>query len=304
MGECVGCLPYRCSLDTRVRFFGRPTVTGWGTEHTARAWVVLMKRLGYKQFVAQGGDLGSVVTTLMGEQAAPELLGIHTSLPATVPPAIAKSLASGDPAPGDLSADEKHAYEQLQLLYGKQFAYAAFMHTRPQTLYGLADSPVGLAAWLLDHGDGNGQPAAAVISALAGHTIDGHSAGDLTRDDVLDNITLYWLTNTGISAARSYRKIRPARSTPPTSPSRLPQPCSPTRSMRLRAVGRSSRFTSSSISIRRKRAVTLQPGSSRKSFPKRFALVFDRCDKRDVARMQGAAHRRHGWARAMGRRNG
>ncbi len=185
-------------------FSGRPTVTGWGTEHTARAWVVLMKRLGYKQFVAQGGDLGSVVTTLMGEQAAPELLGIHTSLPATVPPAIAKSLASGDPAPGDLSADEKRAYEQLQLLYGKQFAYAAFMHTRPQTLYGLADSPVGLAAWLLDHGDGNGQPAAAVISALAGHTIDGHSAGDLTRDDVLDNITLYWLTNTGISAARSY----------------------------------------------------------------------------------------------------
>jgi pimeloyl-ACP methyl ester carboxylesterase len=108
------------------------------------------------------------------------------------------------PAPGGLSADEKHAYEQLQLLYGKQFAYAAFMRTRPQTLYGLADSPVGLAAWLLDHGDGNGQPAAAVVSAVAGRTIDGHTAGDLTRDDVLDNITLYWLTNTGISAARSY----------------------------------------------------------------------------------------------------
>jgi len=185
-------------------FSGRPTVTGWGTDHTARAWVVLMKRLGYTQFVAQGGDIGSVVTTLMAEQAPPELLGMHTSLPATVPPAIARSLSCGAPAPASLSADEKHAYQQLQLLYGKQFAYAAFMHTRPQTLYGLADSPVGLAAWLLDHGDGWGQPAAAVVSAVAGHTVDGHTAGALTRDDVLDNITMYWLTNTAVSAARSY----------------------------------------------------------------------------------------------------
>jgi pimeloyl-ACP methyl ester carboxylesterase len=185
-------------------FSGRPTVTGWGTDHTARAWVVLMKRLGYTRFVAQGGDIGSVVTTLMAEQAPPELLGMHTSLPATVPPAIAKSLSCGDPAPAGLSADEKHAYQQLQLLYSKQFAYAAFMHTRPQTLYGLADSPVGLAAWLLDHGDGWGQPAATVVSAVAGHTVDGHTAGALTRDDVLDNITLYWLTNTAVSAARSY----------------------------------------------------------------------------------------------------
>jgi pimeloyl-ACP methyl ester carboxylesterase len=185
-------------------FSGRPTVTGWGTDHTARAWAVLMRRLGYTQFVAQGGDIGSVVTTLMAEQAPPELLGMHTSLPATVPHAIARSLSCGDPAPAGLSADEKLAYTQLQLLYGKQFAYAAFMHTRPQTLYGLADSPVGLAAWLLDHGDGWGQPAAAVVSAIAGHTVDGHTAGALTRDDVLDNITLYWLTNTGVSAARSY----------------------------------------------------------------------------------------------------
>jgi pimeloyl-ACP methyl ester carboxylesterase len=182
----------------------RPTVSGWGTDHTARAWTVLMRRLGYTHFVAQGGDIGSVVTTLMAEQAPPELLGVHTSLPATVPHDIAKSLACGDPAPSGLSADENHAYEQLQLLYGKQFAYAAFMHTRPQTLYGLADSPVGLAAWLLDHGDGWGQPAASVVSAVAGHTVDGHPAGALTRDDVLDNFTLYWLTNTGVSAARSY----------------------------------------------------------------------------------------------------
>ncbi len=185
-------------------FSARPTTTDWDTGHVARAWVVLMKRLSYTRFVAQGGDVGSVVTTLMAEQAPPELLGMHTSLPAAVPHNIAKSLACGDPAPNGLSADEKHAYGQLQLLYGKQFAYAAFMHTRPQTLYGLADSPVGLAAWLLDHGDGWGQPAAAVISAVAGHTVDGHTAGAVIRDDVLDNITLYWLTNTAVSAARSY----------------------------------------------------------------------------------------------------
>jgi pimeloyl-ACP methyl ester carboxylesterase len=185
-------------------FSGKPTSPDWGTDTTARAWAVLMQRLGYTDYVAQGGDLGSVVTTLMAKQAPPGLLGINTSLPATVPPAIAKSLTCGDPPPAGLSPDEKQAYEQLQLLYGKQFAYAAFMHTRPQTLYGLADSPVGLAGWLLDHGDGWGQPAAAVVSAVAGHTVDGHTAGALTRDDVLDNITLYWLTNTGVSAARSY----------------------------------------------------------------------------------------------------
>jgi pimeloyl-ACP methyl ester carboxylesterase len=185
-------------------FSGKPTLPTWKTETTAHAWAVLMQRLGYTRYVAQGGDLGSVVTTLMGKQAPPGLLAINTSLPAAVPLAIAKSINCGDPAPAGLSADEAHAYAQLQLLYGKQFAYSAFQHTRPQTLYGIADSPVGLAAWLLDHGDGYNQPAAAVISALAGHTVDGHSAGALTRDDVLDNITLYWLTNTGVSAARSY----------------------------------------------------------------------------------------------------
>jgi pimeloyl-ACP methyl ester carboxylesterase len=185
-------------------FSGKPTVLGWGTDHVARVWAVLMKRLGYTRYVAQGGDLGSVVTTLMGQQAPPGLLAIHTSLPATVPKEIAHSLSCGDPAPAGLSADEARAYAQLQLLYGKQFAYAAFMHTRPQTLYGLVDSPIALAAWLIDHGDGWGQPAATVTSAIAGHTVNGHSAGSLTRDDVLDNITLYWLTATGVSAARSY----------------------------------------------------------------------------------------------------
>jgi len=192
-------------------FTEKPRTVGWDTARTARAWAVLMQRLGYARFVAQGGDLGSVVTTLMGEQAPPGLLGIHSSLPATVPPDIAKALTCGDPVPSGLSAGETRAYEQLQALYGKHFAYAAFMRQRPQTLYGLLDSPVGLAAWLLDHGDGNGQPAAAVVSAISGHAVDGYSAGALTRDDVLDNITLYWVTNTGISAARSYweNKVSP-----------------------------------------------------------------------------------------------
>jgi pimeloyl-ACP methyl ester carboxylesterase len=185
-------------------FTEKPRIVGWDTARTARAWAVLMQRLGYTKYVAQGGDLGSVVTTLMAEQAPPGLLGIHTSLPATVPADIAKMLTCGDPAPAGLTADENRAYAQLQVLYGKHFAYAAFMRQRPQTLYGIVDSPVGLAAWLLDHGDGNGQPAAAVVSAVAGHTVDGFSAGALTRDDVLDNITTYWVTKTGISAARSY----------------------------------------------------------------------------------------------------
>jgi hypothetical protein len=132
------------------------------------------------------------------------LLGIHVNFPATVPPAIAGALQRGDPPPADLQAGEKRAYEQLTILYAKRRAYAALMGTRPQTLYGLADSPVGLAAWLLDHGDGWGQPAAPVTSAVLGHTFHGHPAGDLTRDDVLDNITLYWLTGTAVSAARLY----------------------------------------------------------------------------------------------------
>ena len=132
------------------------------------------------------------------------MLGIHVNFPATVPPDVAKELQAGDPPPSGLSEDERHAYEQLTILYGKRRAYASMMGTRPQTLYGLADSPVGLAAWLLDHGDGWGQPAAPVTSAVLGHTSHGHPAGDLTRDDILDNITLYWLTNTAVSSARLY----------------------------------------------------------------------------------------------------
>ena len=185
-------------------FSGKPTSTGWDPGRIARAWIVLMKRLGYTRYVAQGGDWGSPVSNQMAKLAPPELLGIHVNLPGVVPPEVVKAIAAGDPAPSGLSAEENHAFEQIKLQFGKRRAYAQIMGTRPQTLSGLADSPAGLAAWLLDHGDGYAQPAAAITSAVTGHTVNGHPAGDLTRDDVLDNITLYWLTNTAISSARLY----------------------------------------------------------------------------------------------------
>ena len=185
-------------------YSGKPTATGWDVPRIARAWTVLMIRLGYTQFAAQGGDWGGAVSNVMAEQAPPELLGIHTNFPGTVPPDVAQALQDGGPAPAGLSAEEQRAYDQLSALFSKRRAYSSLMGTRPQTLTGIADSPVGLAAWLLDHGDSYGQPAAPVTSAVLGHAVNGHPAGALTRDDVLDNIMLYWLTNTGISAARLY----------------------------------------------------------------------------------------------------
>jgi pimeloyl-ACP methyl ester carboxylesterase len=185
-------------------FSGKPTTTGWDMNRVARAWVVLMNDLGYTRFVAQGGDWGAGVAEAMALQTPPGLLGVHVNLPATVPPDIAKSLACGDPAPAGLSAEENLAYEQLTALYARKRAYAAMMGTRPQTLYGSADSPVGLAAWMIDHGDGYSQPAAALASAVLERTVDGHTAGAITRDDVLDDVTLYWLSNTGVSSGRLY----------------------------------------------------------------------------------------------------
>ncbi|PIO41692.1 multidrug MFS transporter [Phyllobacterium zundukense] len=176
-------------------FSGKPASAGWGPERIAQAWVELMKRLGYTRYVAQGGDWGALVVQLMGVQAPPGLLGIHTNMPAAVPPEIDKAAFTGAPSPEGLSAEEKNAYDQLAFFYTKGLAYAQEMANRPQTLYGIADSPVGLAAWILDHDIRSYE--------LMARVFDGKPEG-LTRDEILDNITLYWLTNTGVSSARLY----------------------------------------------------------------------------------------------------
>jgi pimeloyl-ACP methyl ester carboxylesterase len=176
-------------------YSGRPTTTGWDGPHIARAWVALMKRLGCTKFVAQGGDWGAIITEQMGLLAPPELLAIHTNMPGVFPEDINSAAFSGAPAPAGLSADEKLAYERLQFVYQKGIGYGYQMGLRPQTLYGIADSPVGLAAYFLDHDKRSYE--------LIARVFDGQSEG-LTRDDVLDNITIAWLTNTALSGARLY----------------------------------------------------------------------------------------------------
>jgi pimeloyl-ACP methyl ester carboxylesterase len=176
-------------------YSGKPTTTGWNSAHIARAWTVLMKRLGYTKFVAQGGDWGAIITEIMGAQAPPELLGIHTNMANVIPLDIDKAAFSGAPAPAGLSAEEKVAYERLTFVYAKGIGYGFQMGLRPQTLYAIADSPVGLAAYFLDHD--------ARSYELIARVFNGQPEG-LTRDDILDNVTITWLTNTGVSGGRLY----------------------------------------------------------------------------------------------------
>jgi pimeloyl-ACP methyl ester carboxylesterase len=175
-------------------FSGKPTELGWNPVRVAKAWITLMKRLGYTKFVAQGGDWGNAISETMALIAPPELLGIHTNMPATEPAEISKALAAGT-MPPDLTADEKNAYEQLDYFNKKGLGYAIEMSNKPQTLYGLDDSPIGLAAWMLDHDIRSYE--------LITRTFNGQKEG-LSRDDILDNITLYWITNTAVSSARLY----------------------------------------------------------------------------------------------------
>jgi pimeloyl-ACP methyl ester carboxylesterase len=182
-------------------YSGKPRETGWGPDRMARAWTELMKRLGYTRFVAQGGDWGAIVTDVMAVQAPPELLGMHTNMPGALPPDVSTALArnvlgAGGPPPSGLSGDESRAYEQLNLEYTKGLGYGIELGTQPQTLYAVADSPVGLAAWMINHDANSYQD---IADAFAGHPV-----GDLTRDEVLDNVTFYWLTNTGVSSGRLY----------------------------------------------------------------------------------------------------
>jgi pimeloyl-ACP methyl ester carboxylesterase len=175
-------------------FSGKPTATGWGAERIASAWLALMKRLGYRKFVAQGGDWGAVIVDLMATYGDPALIGIHTNMPNAVPADIDAAAFAGKPVPSGLSREERHAYEQLAFFY-TQVYYALYMGTRPQTLVGLSDSPIALATFMIDHD--------ARSLELIARAFDGQREG-LSRDDVLDNITLFWLTNTGVSAARLY----------------------------------------------------------------------------------------------------
>jgi len=183
-------------------FSAKPDETGWDVPHIARAWAELMERLGYTRYVAQGGDWGALVTEVMGAQAPEGLIGIHTNMPGALPPEISKVIASnvlgaGDPAPTDLSDEEQRVYDRLSFFFTKGIGYALEMGNRPQTLYGLADSPIALAAWMIDHD-------AWSLEDIQRAFVEEQPVGNLTRDEVLDNVTLYWLTNTGVSASRLY----------------------------------------------------------------------------------------------------
>ena len=184
-------------------FSARPTATGWNPPRIAAAWIALMKRLGYARFVAQGGDWGALLTEIMGAMAPAELAAIHTNMPSTAPPEVFEALRSGEGPPADLTAEERSAFDRLEFFFTHGIAYAQQMGHRPQTLYGIADSPVGLAAWFLDHDQ--------LSYRMIARAFDGESEG-LTRDDVLDNITITWLTNTAISGARLYWEALPRTS--------------------------------------------------------------------------------------------
>ena len=182
-------------------YSSKPRETGWGPDRMARAWAELMKRLGYTRYVAQGGDWGAIVTDVMAAQAPAGLIGMHTNMAGVVPPDVSTALArnvlgAGGPPPSGLSAEEGRTYEQLNFVYTKGLGYGIQMGTQPQTLYGVADSPVGLAAWMINHDAASYQD---IAGAFAGHPV-----GNLTRDEVLDNVTFYWLTNTGVSSGRLY----------------------------------------------------------------------------------------------------
>src|SRR5450755_1147926 len=186
-------------------FSGKPTTTGWDPQHIARAWIILIKRLGYTRYVAQGGDWGNAITEMMALQTPPELIGIHTNMAATIPADIEKALQSGGRPPYALSEDEKRAWDQLDFFYKHGLGYAQEMAGRPETLYAIEDSPIGLAAWILDHDSAS--------YALIARVFDGQTEG-LTRDDILENITLYWLTRTAVSSARLYWEYKGGFFTP------------------------------------------------------------------------------------------